>query len=287
MLYVTSVIGSTNKEYLLFETHSESIITAKLKHISNLLDKHGMVLKNATIINGDMINNNWPHEMKNNTTGFGKYYNTILLTKITDNLFKTTTRYGTIEYVTEAELKTQILKGLMSNCNSIIVGTDTVFRSIDTYKTNRDEKFEIYIEDKCKKYEAKTKLLGLNAGLKYRIDGREVKIIGCKGTSKVVIIPDFVTAITEGAFKGLGITDVKIGTGLEYIGSNAFMFNAIKHIEIPKTVKFISSGAFAGNMELYKINVAAIKESKLANFNEANFKVESKRTIILDKIFKL
>jgi len=67
------------------------------------------------------------------------------------------------------------------------------------------------------------------------------------GISGNLIIPDSITTIRDAAFRGNEITGVTLGSGVAYIGINAFTDNEIETLEIPDSVTFIGNSAFRGN----------------------------------------
>ena len=287
MLYITGIDNSSNEGYLLFETHTESIIRADVRCISKLIYKHGMKLKNAKIVEDAIILNEWPHAMQYRVTGFGNYFKNILLANIETNRLKITSSTATVKYINDEELKSLILKGDISNCSYSRDTDGLTFESTDTYKITRDTDYEKSIAEKYKEYTAKVKSLGLDISFKYIIEGKEVKILRYKGTSKRIILPNFITTIKEGAFNSSHIEEVSLNNGLKYIGSNAFRYNNIRSIEIPETVRFIGTGAFSGNEDLFTFNTMIHSmKTKITGFNETNFKLKSTKTIVTDKILR-
>ena len=286
MLYITGVNKGNIIQYNLFETHTESIIVCEVKHISKLVKRHGMILKNATIDNGELKLNEWPHPMVQSTIGFWEHYNNMLLAKTNNSRFKVLNTNATIKYLDEEDLKSRIIDGRISNCKDFEDSNGITFKSTDTYETiNKDENFEKYIAKKYKDYIAKTKLLGINSDFDYTIEGKEVKLQKYKGSSKKIIIPNFITTITGEAFYSLEIAEVNLNEGLQHIGSSAFACNNIKYIEIPKTVQFIGRDAFNGNAALLKTKIINNSmKPKIMGYNEATFRLESNKTIVIDKI---
>lgn len=287
MLYVIGINRTNIERFNIFETHTESVIFGEIKYIIRLLKKWGVALENATICNGELKLKGWPHSMTQDKLGFGESYKYTLLTKISDNKFKTISSNGTVNFVNAEELKSYILRGIIANCDFVTTNNETIFKSIDTYTTIKDADFEARIHEKYAIYMAKTKILGLHMDFDYTIEGKEVKLIHYKTKNKKVIIPNFITTIGEGAFNNLDIQEVKLNDGLKYIGSNAFRHNNIKHITIPKTAEFIGTGAFSGNSELILTRILGrgIKP-RTTGFNENNFKLSSSETIVVDQIFR-
>ena len=61
-----------------------------------------------------------------------------------------------------------------------------------------------------------------------------------------VTIGDAVTAITNDAFSGMGITSLTLGNSVSIIGDRAFYRNSLSSITIPSSVTNIGSFAFGG-----------------------------------------
>ena len=285
MLYIRGTDTDGALKYNLFETHTESTIACEVKHIGKLVKKHGMILKNATINDGELKLNKWPHSMINSSMRFRDYYGDILLAKTNDNRFKILVANATIQYISERELKSRILEGQLSNCDYLKDNTETIFKSIDTTTITRDKSFEKHIAKKYEEYIAKTKLLGMSSEFSYTIEGKEVKLKKYTGTSKKIILPGFITTITGNAFYGLKTEEVNLNDGLMYIGSSAFEYNNIESVRIPGTVKFIGSNAFSGNTALMKTKVVnRSMKPKIIGYNEKTFILGSSKTIVIDNI---
>jgi hypothetical protein len=87
----------------------------------------------------------------------------------------------------------------------------------------------------------------------FEIKDNEVTITGLNTDySRIVVIPDTlqgksVTAIDDTALSNLAITEVRLPKNLKRIGVGAFAGNKITGIIIPDTVEFIGMGAFRDN----------------------------------------
>ena len=281
MLYVTAINNNT-KQYSLFENHTESLLIIDIECLNDLVNKHRMHIKNATLDNGKLKLNKWPHTMQRKSYGDIDNYGLILLAKMGETRFKLTNDHGQVKYINDTKLKSSILAEKIGNCDYISADS-SVFRSIDTYEIIKNEQLEDYIAKQYEKYIAKTALLGIDARFTYSIENSEVKITEYLGKSKKLMLPSFVTTILNGVFNYKGINEVNLSEGLKFIGAHAFRDNEIGTIAIPSTVELIGEEAFRGNREL--VEVTAIKGSKhIVEFNETKFKLLNNKTIVMDKI---
>ena len=80
------------------------------------------------------------------------------------------------------------------------------------------------------------------------------------GESIDVVIPDNVTKIADGAFKGMGIRSVVIPDSVTHIGKDAFASTQLKELVIPDSVVKIDDGAFS-HSELRSVQLSnSLKE---------------------------
>ena len=83
------------------------------------------------------------------------------------------------------------------------------------------------------------------SGLESAAIGNGVKIIGdgafldCTGITGELVIPDSVKSVGSGAFEDCLITSVKIGSGLESIGSDDFPYNHLESIIVSKDSPYL------------------------------------------------
>ena len=81
-------------------------------------------------------------------------------------------------------------------------------------------------------------------------------VSGCKNT----VIPHGIKIIASSAFNNVtGLDSLKIPYGVEQIMNSAISSSSISHVEIPKSVKYIESYAFAWNSQLTSV-VSKIKD---------------------------
>lgn len=107
------------------------------------------------------------------------------------------------------------------------------------------------IEERYKRYIAKSKLLGKNMEFEYAIKQEDVILTKYKGTSKDVVIPPFITVIGVDAFKNTGIENVEFNDGLRLIELNAFENCNLSKVEIPESVRTVQQSAFTCNKGLF------------------------------------
>ena len=251
MLYLIGVWESRNEEhtiYSLFETNSESKIIGNKKLITEILRGHKMQAMNFSINKGKIELKQWPNGssiLSAHGQSSKMYY--ILLTNIDEQKFKLVNLLGSITYCSTAELKSLIDRRRVMNCCVMIDQGITCYKSEDTYSINEDASFKKHIGIKYEEFRAKILLLGISTDFKYEIENKNVVLTEYTGRSKRVIIPGFITIISNNAFAHKGITDLRLSEGLKYIGEEAFLRNKIPEVIIPRSVKFIGDRAFFGN----------------------------------------
>jgi len=130
-------------------------------------------------------------------------------------------------------------------CNDRKAGTYTANRAVAAEKTEGDFK---YIETQYGAFITKyTGNAGNRLEIPSRLGGISVKAIrGFSGISRVRI-PDSVTYIGDGAFKGNQLTEITIPNNVNYIGNEAFSGNKLTSVTIPDSVIFIGNNAFFRN----------------------------------------
>ena len=112
-------------------------------------------------------------------------------------------------------------------------------------------------------------MLGHKVTFDYIIEGEEVILLNHLGGNRDIIIPNFITSIREGAFSESGLTSVTLGTGIKYLGTNAFEGCNISEIVIHQTIQFIGTDAFQSNKKLindrgeYTNNIKILGQSTL------------------------
>lgn len=249
MLYFlyTKIVDGAETLYTMHETHTESRMTGDINCIKRWIKSCKMELKNMRITDKGMQTKQWPHDI---TVPYSERCVYMLLTEVEAGCFKILRIFdGGIVYMDEKELKENIKFNKVANC-LVEQGAAKIYKSIDTYKINADNRFRQYIDKKYEEFVAKSLMLGLNISFEYTIENREVKIIKYTGKSSRAILPSFITTITEMAFITRGLRELKLNEGLKYIGRKAFAYNSIKSVIIPRTVVFVGESAFERNLDL-------------------------------------
>ena len=265
MIYLTKVERKNSKElvYNIFETHTESIITADEELVIKLINTHGIEAKNIYIENNKVKVKEWPHSIipysENREDRTSDY---ILLSKINENRFKLFNCVTGVIYAFENYLKELIKFDRVANCTN----DEKIYKSIDTYSIKTDLAFAESINNKYTEFRGKTLLLGMDISFNYIIENDEVKITKYTGNSHKIILPNFITTICDSAFEYRGIQELTLNTELRYIGSNAFKGNRLKFIELPDKVRLVGQNAFDFNSES----------------NQREYKKTNTNTIIID-----
>ena len=131
-------------------------------------------------------------------------------------------------------------------CNDRKAGTYTANRANSDRKTEAD--FQ-YIETQYGAFiTGYTGSSGNRLIIPSRLGGLAVKALGwlSRGVGRVQI-PDSVTYIGDGAFRGSGLTSVIIGNSVAYIGTEAFYECKLTDVTIPDSVTHIGNSAFSNN----------------------------------------
>ena len=248
MIYIIGVKINLNEEsetvYRLYESHTESIMHGKIQFLQSLNANRELEVKNMHTENEILQLNNWAQtlmEMKDATKISQTRH---ILIGSDKERFKIVSNYGTAKYINSWELKKKIENNEIINCEAIKTDNGITYKSTDACNINTNAKFIEYIKTKYKEFRSKAIILGLNIRFEYDIEGDEVRLANYTGTSKRVIIPNFITAINEYAFQDSGITELTLNTNLKYIGGYAFEKNPLTSVQIPQSVQFIGQQAF-------------------------------------------
>lgn len=235
MIYFMSKYEEDGGLYYLFETNTQSMMYLREEKLISL-----MVEKNFEVLNL-CLNNNTIHikERKIRLYKLGDMYR--ILTKLHRKPARMIYRAANREYISKCKI---------------------------------ERMFKEQIDSEYLKYITKARLLGMDISFNYTVKGNEVYVEEYTGTSKEVVLPNFITVINSKAFYFKGIEKIKFNAGLKYIGVGAFEINELKYVEIPKTVKLICQDAFRFNKAISKVT-HEVDYSKI--------KLLSKDTIILNE----
>ena len=276
MYYLTwiSRLPGEKELYSLFETHTESRIALDEDSLKFFIAEYGAEIKNAILDRGEIYIKDW---LSSQYITKGKLVNTknsILLTKINEDLFEILISPGIVKYANAKQLKHYIKSNKLKNCTNLRgINGKTEYKSVGTYTTTTDKKFNDQIDKKYQTFILKTLVIGCNMSFKYIIRDHEVKLIRYTGNSKRVIIPDFITTICSNAFIPSSsmhtdsddsiddkVYELTLSEGLKFIGNRAFQDNNIKKVIIPSSVKHLYKSTFAGNHELCNIHGTFFKD---------------------------
>ena len=241
-------------------------MVVKIDELRNILLSDKLKVINASIQNNDILIENWTNESvvqkyksngDTNVQRSGPKY-TVLAKE--ENNYRIIEWHGILHTLSKQEL----LRAIKS-------------KEIANYKKcgliNKDEEFSKLIDSKYNSFIAKTTMLGYhNITLEYTIENYEVKLNNYTGSNKDIIIPPFITAITDRAFSYRRINTVVLNDGLKVSGNSAFSFDTIDRIEIPDTVELIGAEDFEFNSRLTKPG---------GNMNLGRFKLRSNKTIVI------
>ena len=269
ILYISKSSYKRHKDsYMFFESDTESFFEGTKNFLNYLILKDKIDSNYVDLVMKDNIAKDRCNAISSNSHK-EKGAEKTLLCKIAKNKYKLVTYLLSVATVSGEELRELIRKKDVTNCE-IVNGT---YKSIGTYRADKDIQFEREIAKKYEKHIAITSLLGCRTTFDYVIEGKEVKIKSCNSTTGKVIIPKFVTIILDQALSYSRITELTLNEGLKAIGSQALKYNNITELVIPKTVQFIGRSPFIGNNKI--IDSGGKYTNKL--------KILNKRALILDE----
>ena len=248
MLYIIAIkeTYSEGNLYTIFESQTESIFYGNIEFLEKIIFRHNLKIKNIEIDNKRLkikTRFNGIHYMelgegtggskKNKNIPIGADY--ILLCKVENNSYKLVSYTGGVYYADSKELMQHINEDNIANCTI----KDGKYESVDVYKGQADNQFTDQITKKYARHLALTQMFGNIMTFEYITEGQEVKLSKYTGTTKDVIIPNFITSIMYQAFYDTKIETVILGTGIKYIGREAFKLCSISEVVIPENVKII------------------------------------------------
>ena len=276
MLYIIGLTRENQKSsktigrilnYELFDTDSESCIRANEKMLKSILSDHKIEVANAEMNNNEIKIQDWVNKItiKLATLISTDYLqingnidlcSSILLAKEA-HMYKMVDNEGFVTKISANQLKSLVRLNKVANCiRGEHNGKSTIIES-NTYKIVKDAEFEKSIKIKYEGFIAKASLLGYeDVSFNYEIENKQVKLRKYTGTSKKVILPSFITTIMTKALSGRNLETIELNEGLEIIGQEAFDRQWVpggpEKIEIPSTVKWVGTKAFAYNTKLLK-----------------------------------
>ena len=230
-------------KYTVFETITLSVENMTLTKIRELSKFNSMSTMNFSIKGQRISMNAWPHDIlsKQNSNKL------ILLTKTHDSVYRLIDLKGKVKNVGYGEFQSIIHELRIANCDMVErynEGKGVQYSFRDSYVIPLDAGFKHSVEIKYNIFRSKALTLGLDISFDYILEGENVKLVKYTGTSKKVILPNFITAICNGAFKFKHINELTLNAGLRHIGSGAFTHTGITYVEIPKNTEFMSEQAF-------------------------------------------
>lgn len=273
MLYL--MYEASRGMYIMFDAVTEYRFAIAGSQLKEIINNQTVEVKNAFIACDMIATRHWNKSFNKDEkdTKQPKY---IILAKSGDE-YKVVDRKGTVKELTGAAMRTEIVLNRVANASYNL--KQNKYTVQDTYEIIKDTEFEQEINEKYRQFIAKSKLMGMDNSFRYEIENGEVRLAEYTGKPGKVIIPNFVTIIKQRAFYNKGVTEIKIGIAVKFIGDEAFERNEISAVEIPESVITMANTAFKSNKRsLYLGSV---------NFNRDNFKFLGDNTTILHIGFRV
>ena len=239
MIYIIGIRSYDEiTDYKCFDTATDSTFDISERKLTKLIKSQGLVIENAKAIGDELTLDKWFNGTHHITNSYRTGSDYTLLSKLANDNYKVIDYNGHIMGMWEKGLRRCIEEKKVSNCTLnngeiVSVGTCNLARNIQL-EESIDSKYEIFI--------AKTKLLGYDMSFNYKIEGTQVKLTSYECASKEVIVPKFITAITDRSFLECEITKITMDRGLTHIGGYAFHGCNLSEITIPDTVQIICLG---------------------------------------------
>ena len=220
MIYVIRINNqlTDNTTYTCFDTDTESVFNGKLEDIKIWLSSQGISIENLKLIRDKPVIKQWFNKIHSSSGIKNNGSDYILLSKMNEDKFKIVDYTGKVMCTAEDKLRKTIGRNLIANCK-IRLGKIV---SVNTYDILEDIHFNEYIDEKYKIYSAKMSLLGQNVSFYYTIENEQVRLVKYTGTSKTIILPNFITIIMNRAFMDCPIDSITLNRGIRSIGCNAF-----------------------------------------------------------------
>ena len=265
MMYVVSTGQYFDKSEMciVFDENTESSFSSNTEALNKLIQENMM----APGYMQSAKNSLWYNEVYSRIRDVGAQFT--VLCKV-DDKFKLVGHREKVGYVNTEQLREYVKEHNVTNCE---IKTNGEFRFTGVHELARDTEFEDYINKKYERYVLKSTLMGRNMAFDYIIEGKRIKLKKYTGTTKNVIVPEFINTIMNRAFQDTGIEQILIQDGLEYIGCSAFKDCKLSTITIPSTVKFIGKEAFHRNKRLL---------TSENEYREEKIKIINAETVALD-----
>ena len=287
MLYILSLYMRENGEFLyyrVYETSSESVMLILETELKNIILNSNIQVVNASIQNNEIKLNSWANGVASqHGSHFGhKFYGSkYVLLAMRKDTYKISDYEGNVFYIGDIELKALIKSKQIANCIITETAEGSKLIAKDVYEIIKDKEFEQDIDSRYKNFLNKAIMIGYkDMTFDYSIENHVVKLRKYTGSNKNVLLPSFITAIVQDAFKNTTIEAIRFSTGLKVIGQKAFATHGkskgVDRVELPETVDLVGIGAFMENVKLFKSD---------GNINSDRFKIHNDKTIILTQTF--
>ena len=279
MIYIICTIKQDKEKvilYRIYDTCSGSVMLVSPELLTDIISNNRGRVVNARIQNNNIIIKEWVNGIATEEYVFNSD-----LYKINGPKYVIISTEGnTCKLIGLDGRETKLeIKNLKSIEKTEKIANYSTGQIEDAYKIHKDAQFDESIKSKYKGFIAKTIILGYrNITFEYEIENSDVRLKKYTGLNDEVILPSFITAIKQDAFKGKGIKAIKLNHGLKVIGEWAFYTDGsssgLERIEIPETVEIIGDGAFMGNHILARADGTP---------NKDRFKLLSNKTVVLDQ----
>ena len=287
MLYIACKVTNNTwgpTVYRGFETLSQSKVSLTEESLKDIIVNGIIQVGNASIQNNNIVLTEWvpiedQQESENGTIHMEHSIAKYVIVAKEYNRYRLVDYNGVVSTTYSDGIKALAENGQIANCSIMQNEEKYMLKTTGIHTVQRDREFEKLIRSKYDSYIAKTLLLGLGEStFSYVIENHEVRMDSYTGTSTEIILPPFLTAISNNAFSYIGATTIKLNTGLKVIGTGAFaagvMSKGIEYIEIPETVGLICGKAFEYNKKLFKAN---------GTLNKEKFKLLGTKTVLMDQ----
>lgn len=229
------------------DTNTGSKCKLCIVDIKRMCKKHLNIIRNVIVdTENKVLIKSWPNEIPTLEDWDLKPNNNhkyTLLYGACHDEFKLVTNEGRFINANIETVKALTIANEITNCKF-----NNQSKIIEFMDVNFIQKDQAYIDKINEQYErsvSKLSVIGYgNCSFKYKVLGNKVTLSQYTGTSKNVIIPDFVNYIYKDAFLNKKLNSLVLGKNIEGIGEQAFMNCELKSVKIPKSTKIIGTSAF-------------------------------------------